>query len=1102
MRDRWQFATQNDEQRFQTKLYSDRRLYNQILSYPSNYIQNRLLRPDLKPKGWFDQAAAFTFVDKWLFGSVAGMVARSMTSGYAKHENYTRAKEAATGLAELALAAEQQEPATTHLSDEIAAGQESILNTLFTKSAESGYVLEQFISGKLPITPGNVEKLNTLLTGLAELSEQRAELLESYGNLAQKPAVDGQHIPSAYIREAVEKPQLKTMRDAQVFMGFVSALLVDSAVPFSSEIYIPQDEVFLTEDQNKELSKAISVRMEQLGSSPGKQEILGFAQELHTELRGLMGKDMTRVLDFADARFNDIENTLAHGKAAKKAAMATPEITLNAAPQITAAAVAAKDFRREASPGRDGLRLAKAGKDFMTRPHMRNEISKLWGRSISNQIMAFPVNIFDEVLRNFFRSSKEGQPKAGFDVMVDRLRGNKDSEMGKLFDAEAFQNNLKSRGFRFFAQSLIASVGVVHLQQSTRVGAMLSVDAAERSDPILSAAIRRGQQFVPEFAERLQQVKGQHPSLEALLQHPDYKDRIAPLLQGKQADMGAEDFHLLGQFFHDMSRATVSMAEEVLSPFQKGSAKAQKLQSMDEVAARLFDAPIATVPDAMMALAFTQSFMQLSKEKIEMIEYVDPKSIIIKPKELKEMGYFIEGEAKKLGLTAKKVKGETQLLDKSGQPAKAEAVIALGQSAIGKLNSLVNVHMLIGATKGEFREEVVEHMENRLFEGVNFATQGADMAQAKTSVAKVQPWAEKVNRPTKSPLTNIAERWKHPEVKHEKQKLFDRLQGEKLTSTVSTLIQKSLQHQNSVLDRGNLVYTAWTYAAYPTLYGKGIVDVREVWDEMLSKKRSMLNDAEQASGIAAAAVMAAGKNAGDMKARLSSLTTGNMLVEEMRHDFHNADIARIAAKPRSERDAKDDAVMEGYFHQSGEKMLKLTGAMLTDLGGQGGKETFRDTIERVCDRPVESLADAMVGLSFLSSVIGRDAELLEKQTFTDPKNILLHKAELKALGGYMSDQAYAAGFVVNGQSLAGAKDKPVKLEGVEDGVLLEKGKDGGLRVASEENIIRYANVALEKFRDMRARNPKMAEAFSHQLREDKQQRAVLATKETAVAQLL
>lgn len=1130
LRDRWEFATQNDEQRFQTKLYSDRRLYNQILSYPSNYIQNRLLRPDLKPNGLFDKAAAFTFVDKWLFGSVAGMVARSMTSGYAKNQNYLRAKDAATRLAGLAMAAEAYDNSATHLSDEIAAGQGSLVNTLFAESAEAGHVLEQFISGQLEITPGNVEKLNTLLEGLAELSAKRAEMLEGYAALAQNPADAGR--PSSYIREAVEKERLETPRDAQVFLGFVSALLVDSAIPFSSEIYIPQEEQFLSESQNRELSKAIAARLDELGyianAAPEEgaplpaphapegmllkrgakgygplspQEVLGFAQEMHQQLRRLMGKDLSRLLDFADTRFDDIENALANRKAAKAAAKATPEIHLDAAPQVAVAtAVAARDFHGKSGVGRDTLRMAKAAKDFMTRPHVGNEISKLWGRSISNQIMAFPVNIFDEVLRNFFRTSKEGQPKAGFDVLMDRLRGDKDSEMGKLFDGDAFRNNLKSRGFRFFAQSFIGSVGVVGLQQSNRVGAMLAVDAVSRCDPIISAAIREGQKHVPEFAERVQKVKGQHPSIAALMQHPDYKGRIPALLQGKRP-VNAEEFHLLSRFFHDMSRVSVSMAEEVLSPFQKGTAAVQKLQSMDEVAARLFSQPIANVPDAMMALAFAQSFMQLSREKTEMIEYVDPDSVIIQPKELKQMSYFIEDEAKRLGLSVKDAGGQPQLVGKDGKPADAQSIIALGQATIGKLNSLVNVNLLLGAAKGKFRDEVVEHMEHRLFEGVTFATQEKEQAPEAATAASTEPWAAKVHRPTTSPVANVMERWKHPEIVHEKKKLFDRLQGEKLTSTISTLIQKSLQHQNSLFDRGNLVYTAWTYAAYPTLYGKGIVYVREVWDELLFKKRSMLNDARQGADVAAAAVMAAGQAQPDLKQRLSDFMTGNLLVDEMQHDFHTRDIARIAAKPRSERTEQDNAIMENYFSRSGDKMLKLTGNLLSHLGGQGGKESFREVIERVCEQPVSTLGDAMAGLSFLASVMERDATYLDRQMYVDPKNILMRKAELKELGGFMSDQAYAAGFAVNGQVLPGSKDKPVIVEGVPEGALLEKGKDGQYRPASTESIIRYANVALGKFRDVRDKSPEMQEAFTHMLREDKQQRAVLAAKEKAAVQL-
>src|SRR5690606_10422082 len=112
--------------------------------------------------------------------------------------------------------------------------------------------------------------------------------------------------------------------------------------------------------------------------------------------------------------------------------------------------------------------------------------------------------------------------------------------------------------------------GTVILQEGSRVKSALSVEASKRTSPLVAAAIRSGQQQVPELAGRLEKSGGAHPALSALLQHPDYKDRIAPLLNADK-ELQAEGYRLLGNFFLDMGRAAVSTAEEVLSPFQQGS---------------------------------------------------------------------------------------------------------------------------------------------------------------------------------------------------------------------------------------------------------------------------------------------------------------------------------------------------------------------------------------------------------------------------------------------------------------------------------------------------------------------------------------------------
>ncbi|MBM3617622.1 MAG: hypothetical protein FJX23_03660, partial [Alphaproteobacteria bacterium] len=1025
LQDRLRFATSDNEQKYETNLVGGRALYTQLLTYPSTIIQNAILRPDLakakKAAGkssMFNGAAAYNFADKWLLQGVGGQVIRSVSTGYAKHENYTTARDAADALVELAAGIDGKDGKPSFAA-ELAQGKQTVLQDLFTHSQEAGEMLEKFISGKLDVSPSNLTKMNTLFAGLAEMSHQRAEMLKAYDSLMQKPAGERERKPADYIREVVSKPKIETVRDAQVFLGFTASLLADSALPFSSELYIPQEEVFLTPDQNKALAQGITERLGELqkdGAVASPEKVIAFANELHYKLTTAKGTDINRLLDFADARFFDIENNIAHQKAAKDArTQIAPEIAAAEKEHIASQAPQNLEVK---SGARDAARLVKSEAKFLTRSHMGKEINKLYGRGLSNQIMAFPVNVLEEVLRNFFHTSQEGKPKAGFDAMVDRLKG-KDTQSVKLFDTGAFKNNLLANGYRMVMQPIIAAQGTVILQEGSRLKSALAVEASKQTSPLIAAAIRSGQDAVPEVAERLEQTGGQHPAIAALLEHPDYKSRIAPLLaQGGKAEMGAEDYKLLGDFFLDMSRATVSMAEEVLSPFQSTDAKApQKVQSIDEVAERILKQPITNVPDAMIGLAFAESFTRLSRDKIEMIEYIDPEGIMIKPDALKQLSYFIEDESKRRGLALTGEKGQERLTE-NGQPASKEAIVGFGNAVVAKLDKCISLPMLLGSMKGELRDEVVAGMENQLFGDTHFDTTAANSAasgeapkqNAQVDKTLTTAWAEKVKRPKESSIANVGTRWKHPEVAHERQKLYDRLGGSKLVGAVSTVIYKSLQHNTKKLDRGNLVVAAWTYAAHPILYGKGIVQIRETWDEMLFHKQSTLNDANKAVDFSVAAVKAAGIADPNLNERLSAFTADNLALDTLQKEGDFRDIARLAAKPRAERTEQDNAAMESYYQKSGDTLLQVAGGMLSSLNGGTKRETFGEAVERVTQSPVDNLPDAVIALSFLSSLIHQNAAYLDKMTYTDPKDIALDRKALEKLGGFMSDQAYAAGF--------------------------------------------------------------------------------------------
>ncbi len=1129
LQERWEFA-KTPEQVGQTRITGRRRLFQGVIGYPINFFANHLLVPDrTNVKGFFDASAALLFANNAIISPDAGQVIRSMTSGYEKHENYMRAKETATHLAGMAMSAETAD-SSPPLSREIRAGRQSLFQHLFTTSFEAGQLLDRFITGTLPITPTHLENLNLVLTELAELSSQRAELMEGYASLAVEPAPSGIHKPGDYIREVVRKDKITSLRDAQIFMGFVSALLIDSAVPFSSEIYIPQEKIFISMAQNKMLAKTIQERLHHAGyalnipataNSPliaadvaegvmvkrdetgyrivPPEEIIAFADEMRSELGKLKGFNMERMLDFADAHFLDIEDTLAHDKNVKPdIEKLRPELDMQAQAQITLSPGANDSIpvRYGNTAVRDAGHLFTAVSDFVRRPHMKTELSKLTGRTLSNHIIALPMNIFNEMIRNFFHSSVPGKPQSGFDMI---FRGSHNASQGvpPLFAQGQLEKILKSSLVRSGLLALTLPAGTVYLQEGSRVGAALAVDAAKQSDPLITAALCSGQRYIPEFAHRIAAMHAPHPAVASLMDTPEYKNRISALLNADTNSMTADDFRLLSQFFHDMSRISVSMAEEVLSPFQKSEGR-QRLQSMDEVAERLFAKPIATVPDAMMALAFAQAFMRLSTENLEMIEYVDPKHVVIKQGDLKQLSYFIEDLAKSQKLVVRNDNGIPALFQMtlSGLvPASPQSIIMLGRKVAQKLGETVSLPGLIAYAKGEFHEEIVRHMEESLFKDVYFPT--ASIAQETPPAAGkdvtllsrpslTQAWVEKTKRPKPGIFTNILNRWKNPEIVHEGQKLYDRLAGERIPSVLCYIIQNALLHQNSIYDRGNIVATVWKYLVDPIVYGKGLVDFREVYDEIFTHKHSMVHDAGHASQTAIAAVRAASVIQPELAERISRFTASNLQLEALQSNKDGSAIARITVKPRMERTAEDNAVMADFYRQAGDKLLQVSGGMLASLHQNPAPESFQQALLRVTSSPVDNLADAVIGLSFLAGIIRQNAIYLEKQTYVDPRNIMMDKKALHELSAYMADQAYAAGFAVQ-------KKSTPQEAGMEE--MLVKTTIKGKTTPSEEDIIRFANVSLEKFRMMRERMPKLARSFSYMTQNESKHYAVSQAKQ-------
>lgn len=1141
--DRWDFSVYNNEQRFQTKLVTKRQFFTNVVNLPLARIQNRMLRKDVEAKG-FD-AAAFRFIDDVLIGAGGGQLVRSFALAYKSNKSFRDVQNASRALEGFGMTAETYDQSPTQLSKEIIAGRNESLYNLVNNSSKAADLLDKFVHGALEITPFNIAQLQGHLEAMAKVCEEKAVLKEAYNALREpgEKEPDDQNKAAGYVRDVMRLDAINTPRQAQILAGFVSAVMVDSATPLGTEMFIPTDDIFLPPEEAIKLSSFVAQQMEHRGLVPNvsltgahdrpfadlpegamvkavrddkgdvveyqkvsEEETMAFANALHGYIKHNLGNKVENMLRFVDRHFDDIENAVARSQEDPIPEPIPVWPQHGAAQKAEAQSVGAKVKEVWASRSKltpHGLleqtsRVVTTAFKHITRPEARHENNKLFMRSLAGQIISFPVKMLDETLKSMLEKD------AGFDIAFERMKtGDKQgkffgpskmvdaagntTELFPIIDQQRFKGIVDSKTFALFTSPLVASVGTVASQELFHLPKGLAIEAAGRADSVLKGAIRGGHRHAPQVAGRLSAMQdGMHPSLKALLHNPLYKDAI-PQISAKNPEERTEaDYSTLASYYHELSHICVSVAEEALSPYGV-QVSPDKIETMDEVVTRVLRKPVENVPDAMIALAYVESFVSKNAEKTGSMDYVDPTQLLIQHGDLLKLGNFIDEQAKSAGLVMAKGdegkgirKGELLEKGEDGQlqPISEQTLVRFANVVTEELKQHVNIDNLLYAIKGKNRKQYLGRIEDSLFNSTYFET-GVKPEDEKPRLSAVNtpderlttPWQEKVKRQTGGLRANIKQTLEQSEVQHEVRKLYGRAKGTSISSIFPSLIYNSLQHNENIFTRAGIFSTTFKTIVYPILYSKGVVSAKETLNEVFLKRRHIVNESDVTRGLIEGALATAGELQPDLKDQLieSNQVNADMIAIEKKDQYK--DIPRIAAKPRHLRDERDNKLMQRFCDEVGEKLVDNSARIFAALGRGEVGESVSQVMERVLEAPVDNVKDAVIALGLMHSILQSNTHYLDVLTFVKPEDKVLSRSQIKTLTEFANSQAANAGFALHGVPIKGKNGNEFTLmgqgEGLKDGELLKwNDKNERFERADAESIVRYANVMTAKFREV------------------------------------
>lgn len=1096
-RQRVLYALLDHEQTNQVRLVFGRSLAGAVAAFPLNRWTNRMLRRDLAQKTDkfnFDEAGMKLVSDSFISGYL-GQVVRSFTDAYPRHRDFRLTANAATVLHGVARAAEELKGEGETKTLRLKEARKTALYRFLSDSVESGTVLDQFMRGDLRLSPDNVEAAHQASAALADICRELADLRERYDGEEEKALLGGEEGAGikSDLKELLAGREITSAEDAQLFMNTVSMLLLQAAKPLGTERFVPDEEIFLPPEEAVKCAEFISSECQRLGfqfnvstgadeprafedmpegalfkigegGAPQKlslEENLAFVRSVQQWMGQNLSEHHSRMMDYVEHRFTAIEEAIVDERVKQE----------TAAPlwaSFEEATQAREDIGKIWGQGRvhitetlkHGWNAVSATAKFLFREQSVYETKKLFNRAAAGALASYPIKIADEFLKIFLREGK------GLARIKAREKGEQTPD--SLFDKGDVSSIFSSATLKNFLSPLTNSLGTVGLMESVRVGDALAADKADRMVGISQGVMRAAHAHAPQVAERLKLLKTGHPALAQWQNDKANTEGLRKVLARKPQDRSKDDYLFLERYFRMVASSALAVGEEALSPFGIG-VRPEKIESVPQVMQRVLYQPVNNVPDAMLALAFTQGMVRENGKKFRSVDYVTPEEEVISAKQMNAYGRFMEKALARNGWLVDK-NGEVVKRTGKGVEKLSEAdVVAFANLSLETLKRHVPMEKLLysihGVEGGKYQDNFKE-----VFASPTEKQPETAPAPAEPPV-EPQAWQAKFSRHEfglRRLFTNVKERLSLRSSQYEMSKLFTRAKGETVTCTIPNLLQNSLLHKEGIVSKSGVASAIFKAATYPFVYSYGIVYCKEAFSELFSQKSHVLHEVNLAERFMTAAVKSAAVNdaelGGRMRGYLSSL--GSLYQNTVGSEF--SDIPAIATTPVSERKQEDDVQMARFCNRFGEGLVSLSAQLLN--GGRNNPRSVEDIVQSTLNAPPATMQDALVALSFLHSMVEQDKQLYSATYYVPQDDRILKGKDLRALSEFMNEYAQAMGFMLVGEK--DSEDKhylPVigkdKVPFAEEGEIVVADGQNTRRVSNDE-LVAYAAQAVQKYHQL------------------------------------
>lgn len=448
--ERWRIATQDTEQEYQRRLMEKRKGFGGLWYWYQSRKQNRDLMPDVQHK-WFD-GAAYKYVEDVFINASLAQTVRSAVWAYGHDRDYQSINFVARGLVGIGKVAEGYDNSPMTLAEEIEAARNSPLSALMNNADQASDMLDKFVHGQLEINPKTTRDLHQYLSGMAQICEEHAHVLfaKTQDSDDKKPEKG----ESDYIRDVLHRDMISSPRQAQILMGFVSAILVNASKPLGTEGFIPPNEIVMKPEKAVNLARFITDQMQHRNLVPnislGKQderpfldlpagamirairneagdiiqyqkiserELLEFSNIIKGQLTSILGNEYESALRFVDSNFEDIENAVASSKQ-KMALRPIPVWSISAPRDVSSLPNSIKNIWQSKNSFSifnlmDNVeRTVKVALKYQLRPAALYEQAKLFRRAAITQVLSYPVKLTDDFIRATLR------PGRGLDMFL------------------------------------------------------------------------------------------------------------------------------------------------------------------------------------------------------------------------------------------------------------------------------------------------------------------------------------------------------------------------------------------------------------------------------------------------------------------------------------------------------------------------------------------------------------------------------------------------------------------------------------------------------------------------------------------------------------